>query len=185
VRRSIQIIALSLALLGLIPWARAADTPKLSDYFGSYVGRADETNGGRELRDIDIVISPYQDGGFQIEWVNVTLVDGRRDVPGVKRRQSVAIFVPVKDRGYFVEAPAFNPFKLRDETQPLQGEAIRWAALDPDGLHVNAFVVLEDGRYELQTYTRTLTETGLELKFERVVDGKTERQLTGHAVRAD
>jgi hypothetical protein len=171
--------------LSLLHGAAAAQTPKLTDYFGAFVGRAEEMNGGRELRDIDIVISPYQEGGFQIQWVNVTLVEGRRDVPGVKRRPAASLFVPAKDRGYFVESAAFNPFKLRDEVEPLHGEAVRWATLDEHGLHVNAFVVLEDGRYELQTYTRRLTGDGLDLKFERIVDGKVERRLSGHAVRAD
>jgi hypothetical protein len=32
---------------------------------------------------MDIVIEPYHEDGFRIQWVNVTLVDGRRDLPGV------------------------------------------------------------------------------------------------------
>src|SRR5262249_22170185 len=121
----------------------------------------------------------------EIQWTNVTLVDGRRDVPGVRRRPAASIFVPAKDRGFFVESSGFNPFQLRDEVAPLKGDAIRWAALDREGLHVYVFVVLEDGRYEMQTYTRRLTDTGLELSFERVVDGKVERRMSGRAVRAE
>jgi hypothetical protein len=37
----------------------------------------------------------------------------------------------------------------------------------------------------MQTYTRRLTDDGLELTFERVMDGTVVRRMTGHAVRAD
>lgn len=85
----------------------------------------------------------------------------------------------------FVEAREFDPFRLKDDVQPMRGEPVRWAGLDEDGLHVNAFVLLEDGRYEMQIYTRRLTDIGLELEFERVVDGQPVRRMTGRAVRAD
>ena len=175
-----------LLLVGLAAPALAAG-PELGAYFGSFVGRALDASldsGRKEERDIDIVISPYQKGGFRIDWTNVTLVDGRRDVPGVKRRPSSVIFVP-SERGIFVESREFNPFKLKDDVQPMDGEAVRWAALDDDGLHVNSFVLLEDGRYELQIYARRLTDIGLDLEFERVVDGRAVRRMTGRAVRAD
>jgi hypothetical protein len=162
--------------------------PALERYFGAYVGRAVEEaldSGKREERDIDVIIAPYKRDGFRIEWSNVSLVDGRRDVPGVKRRVSAVIFVPAKDRDLFVEAEEFNPFKERDEAQPMRGEAVRWAALDEDGLHVVVFVLLEDGRYELQEYTRSLSDVGLDLTFERIVDGAVVRRMTGRAVRAD
>ncbi|HMR33418.1 MAG TPA: hypothetical protein PKA13_20895 [Geminicoccaceae bacterium] len=166
----------------------SAGPPRLADYFGSYVGRAVERpqeGGAAEERDIDIVISPYKNDGFRIDWTNVTLVDGRRDVPGVKRRPSSVIFVPGDGKGLFVESREFDPFKLKDDVQAMQGEPVRWAGLDEDGLHVNAFVLLEDGRYEMQIYTRRLTEVGLDLTFERVVDGEPVRRMTGRAVRAD
>jgi hypothetical protein len=181
---------LLLLCLALLPgWtAQGAGPPALADYFGSYVGRAldQPLDGGRsEERDIDIVISAYKKDGFRIDWTNVTLVDGRRDVPGVKRRPSSVIFVPAPERGFFVESKEFNPFRLKDDAQPMQGEPVRWAGIDAEGLHVNAFVLLEDGRYEMQVYTRRLTDIGLDLQFERVVDGQPVRRMTGRAVRAD
>lgn len=173
----------------LVGWDPAwAETAALERYFGAYVGRAVEQDGDgrvREERDIDIVISPYKRGGFQIEWVNVTLVDGRRDVPGVRRRPAESLFVPATNADFYVAAPEFNPFRVREDVTALAGDAVRWAALDARGLHVYAFVILEDGSYEMATYTRRLTETGLALEFERVLDGKVVRRMVGHAVRAD
>jgi hypothetical protein len=186
-RRLGAILAAALVLAAAAA-AHAAGSPALEAYFGSYVGRAVERDSAgevREERDIDIVIRPYKQGGFEIEWVNVTLVGGRRDVPGVKRRPAASLFVPSEDRDFFVESPGFNPFKLREDVTAMEGGAVRWAALDENGLHVYAFVVLEDGRYEMATYTRRLNETGIELEFERVVDGLPVRRLTGRAVRAD
>jgi len=60
---------------------------------------------------------------------------------------------------------------------------VRWAVHDAAGLHVYSFVILDDGRYELQTYTRRRVGTGLELRYERVVDGKLLRTIDGRAVR--
>jgi hypothetical protein len=186
VARTLSVLACVTALLAALPTLAAQ--PSLDGYFGAYVGRAvDEVTeaSAPEERDIDIVIAPYKKDGFRIEWTNVSLVDSRRDVPGVKRRVSAVIFVPAKDRDLFVEAEEFNPFKERDEAQPMQGEAVRWAALDERGLHVVVFVLLEDGRYELQEYTRSLTEIGLDLTYERIVDGEVVRRMTGRTVRAD
>ena len=44
---------------------------------------------------------------------------------------------------------------------------------------------LEDGRYELQVYDRTLTDIGLDIKFQRIVDGEVMRQITGTTARAN
>ena len=104
---------------------------------------------------MDIVIEPYKQGGFRIQWVNVSLVDGKRAVPGVERRVQTVLFEPAQDRGFFMEAAESNPFREREETRPMRGDPVRWASLDDQGLHVYSFVVLEDGRYELQVYDRT------------------------------
>jgi hypothetical protein len=167
----------------------AADTAsQLKDQMGTYLGRAtvrDADTNRTEEREIDVVISPFKGNGFRIRWVNVTLVDGRRDVPGVKRRVSELAFVPGKRPGFFVEAPEGNVFVEREEVTPLGGDPVRWAVLDADALHVLSFVVLDDGRYELQSYTRRRTAAGLELHYERVVDGKRLRAIEGRAVKVD
>ena len=46
-------------------------------------------------------------------------------------------------------------------------------------------MILDDGRYELQAYTRATTEEGMELEWQRIVDGRRLRHMTGKAVRAD
>lgn len=172
------------AVLFALPAAAAS----LADYFGSYVGVAEVRDAADrvvEQRDMDIVITPYRRRGFTIRWVNVTLVDGRRDLPGVERRVAEVTFEPQGDDGLFVEAQTVNPFVEREEMAPLAGDPLRWAKLGDTGIHVFSFVVLPNGRYELQTYTRRLTDVGLDLVFERVVDGDTLRRIDGRTVRAD
>lgn len=169
--------------------AAAADGPALlKDLMGTYLGRATvkalDTNQTEE-REIDVEISPFKGNGFRIRWVNVTLVDGRRDLPGVKRRVSELAFTPAKGRNFFVEAPESSIFGEREEVTPLGGDAIRWAVLDDAGLHVHSFVVLNDGRFELQTYSRRRTNRGIDLHYERVVDGKRLRTIEGRAVKAE
>jgi hypothetical protein len=179
--------ALALGALVLVPAALAA-RQDLSRFVGSYVGVAEVVNlatGEREDRHMDIEITPHDRYGLRLNWVNVTLVDGRRDVPGVERRVQSVLFQPAQGRDFLVEAAEGTPFRERERTRPMQGDPVRWAKVDDDRLHVYAFVVLDDGRYELQVYDRVLTETGLDILFERIVDGEVLRRITGSTVRAD
>jgi hypothetical protein len=161
----------------------------LEPFFGSYVGIAEvkdlRADGTVRQRDMDIVIEPYKEGGFKIHWVNVSLVDGKRAVPGVERRVQTVLFEPAEDRGFFVEVVESSPFRERGEMLPMRGDPVRWASLDDQGLHVYSFMVLEDGRYELQAYDRTLTDIGLDIRFQRIVDGALVREITGTTARAN
>lgn len=170
------------------PAPAAEPAPSLKPMLGVYLGRAtakDLDTGQAEERDIDVEVTPYERDGFRIRWVNVTLVDGRRNVPGVKRRVSELAFKPATGRGFFVEVPQRNVFAEREEVQPMGGDPVRWAVLDAAGLHVYSFVILNDGRYELQTYSRKRTATGIDLHYERVVDGRLLRTIDGQAVRVE
>jgi hypothetical protein len=177
-----------LALACLLPEAELRAAPNdLKPFFGSYVGVAtveDTKTGEIGQRDMDIVIQPYRDGGFRIDWINVTLVDGRRDLPGVERRVQSALFEPIEDRDMYVEVAAENLFQEREETQPMRGDPVRWASIDGPRMHVYAFEVLEDGTYELQIYDRVLTEKGIDIAFQRIVDGEVMRRISGTTARA-
>jgi hypothetical protein len=182
-------LAAALALMALTLAAPAgARAASLEPLFGTYVGVAqveDIAKGDVRQRDMDIVIEPYKQGGFKIQWVNVSLVNGKRAVPGVERRVQNVLFEPAQDRGFFIEAAESSPFREREETRPMRGDPVRWASLDDQGLHVYSFVVLEDGRYELQVNDRTLTEIGLDIRFQRIVDGAVMRRVTGTTARAN
>jgi len=160
----------------------------LTPFFGAFVGVAevqDLPSGDTRQRDMDIVIQPYQEDGFMIQWVNVTLVDGRRDLPGVERRVQRVLFEPAEDRDFYVEVEEGNPFREREETRPMHGDPVRWASLDGGRLHVYAFVVGEDGSYELQVYDRVLTDKGIDIEFQRIVDDVLMRRIFGTTARAE
>jgi hypothetical protein len=167
--------------------ASGSRAASLEPFFGTYVGVAevnDLNTGDVRARDMDIVIEPFREGGFKIQWINVTLVDGQRAVPGVERRVQTVLFEPAEDRAFFTEVQESNPFRERAETRPMRGDPVRWASLDDQGLHVYSFVVLADGSYELQIYDRTLTDIGLDIRFQRIVDGKVVRRILGTTARA-
>ncbi len=175
------------AILAIVAVSGAAVAEDLSRFYGTYVGRASAENlvtGAKEERDIDIVIAPFGDDGLRIDWITVGLVDGRRDLPGVRRRAQTALFKPSPDQNFLIEAEERNVFRERDEIEVIKGDPVRWTWVDDDTLHVCTFVVLEDGRYELQIYQRILTEAGMDILFERIVDGETIRRVTGKTVRA-
>jgi hypothetical protein len=180
------LLVVALALLA----APAALAGELDRFFGSYVGRAEEGGGGRpgELRDVDLVIAPEGRGGLVVRWTNVTLVDGRRDVPGVRRRTDEVRLMPAGEGRpalYLARAP-YDPFTERERPDPLAaGHPVRWATVEGDALRTYSLVVLDDGRYELQVYARTLTPEGIALDWRRIVDGETVRRMTGRTVRAD
>ena len=183
-RRVAVALAAGLALGGT---ALAAAPGGLERFAGTYVGVADETGAedpSRSRRDIDLVISLEAYGALRIAWSNVTLVNGRRDVPGVERRVDEVRLVPAPDRDFYLARQAYDPFTERRQPDPLGGDALRWATVTGDTLRTYSLAILDDGTYELQTYDRTLTPDGIRLDWRRSVDGQVVRQATGHAVRA-
>lgn len=177
---------LLLATSALLLVRPAAAQGGLERLFGIYVGTARVEDGeGRpvEQRDLDLSIEPFRRTGFRLRSITVSLVDGRRDVPGVVRREGESLFVPAPRRPYFVEFRDPNLFRPREEFQPMAGDPVRWAVVDGEGLHTYGFVLLEDGRFELQETRRMPTADGLELRFLRNVDGEIVRRVIGRAVR--
>lgn len=175
-----------LALITLVATPGSVLAADLSRFFGSYVGSAvveDPKTGAQRQRDIDIVVSPYRKDGLKIDWITVGLVDGRRDVPGVKRWSQTALFRPSDQRRFMVEVGEDSLFKERDDMVVIEGDPVRWTRVEDNILHACSFVVLEDGRYELQVYQRILTETGMNILFERIVDGEVIRRVKGSTVR--
>ena len=179
----------TLALLALVAAApAAAGPPGTEQLIGTFVGRAeDDPNLGRapEQRDIVMEIEPYQDSGLRLRWNNVTLVDGRRDLPGVKFRRDEMLLAPAPDRAFFLAAVGYDPFAVKKQTNLFEGDPLRWAVVAGESLDVFSFSILEDGTYEIQASRRHPRPDGVGLEFERIVDGEVMRHMSGHAVRAE
>jgi hypothetical protein len=159
----------------------------LRRFLGTYVGRAEEValdERVRVERDVDLTISPKGQDGLLLTWTNVTLVNGRRDVPGVQRRTDEMWLVPAPGRGFYHARAAYDPFSERRPLDAIAGgDPVRWSSMSDDSLQVYSFVILDDGRYELQIYVRALTSDGLSLDWKRYMDGELVAHMTGDLVR--
>jgi hypothetical protein len=154
---------------------------------GTFVGRAaDEPGVGKkqEQRDIVMEIMRYQEHGLRLRWNNVTLVDGRRDVPGVQFRRDEVVLVPAPERSFYLAGVGYDPFAEKKEPDAVGGDPLRWGSASGEALDLFTFTILEDGSYELQASRRHPDGDGVRLDFERVVDGEVMRHMTGRAVRA-
>ncbi len=174
---------LVLAWICLVPAPAAA---QVETFFGRYVGDGrlhDLVTGAVEERDLLTSIAPFGHGGFEIRWSSVVRVDGRRDVPGVRHLLRTLAFEPAEDGDYFVRAPDYDPFRLRERLEPMAGDALAWATVDGDTLDIYVFAVTGEGAGELQRHRRVLTETGLRLAYTSLVDGVVVSTGSGRMVR--
>ncbi|MEQ8968417.1 MAG: hypothetical protein RID91_21540 [Azospirillaceae bacterium] len=181
-------MALAAPVATLAPAAPAQDGGPVSPFVGTYVGTAevyDAEGALEERRDMDIVITDEPRGGFTVRWINVTLVDGRRDVPGVERRVDEVRFVEGEAPGVYVQETRGSLFERRRAIEPIEGDPMVWARIDGDSLGVFNFVIAGDGRYALQSYERILTDVGIDIVFRAIVEGEVVRRIEGHTVRVD
>ncbi len=182
--RTLMFGSLMAGALAAVP-AAAEDDP-VTPFLGTYVGSATVYNrdgGVEEQRDMDITVAEAARGAFTITWINVTLVDGRRDVPGVQRRVDVVTLTPGDRPGMYTEDMRQSMFETRRRMDPMAGDPVRWARIQGGRIGTYALVIGQDGGYELQTYERALTPAGLDIEFRRIINGVVERRITGHTVR--
>lgn len=180
-----RLLCFCLAALTLAAAPALADDP-IDPFVGTYLGYAtvrDDAGSVTEDREMDIVIEKRDGGAFTITWTNVSLVEGRRDIPGVKRRVDQVTLFPTDRPGVYVEEERGSMFSRSEDVEPLEGDPLRWAQVGNGRISVFSFVILEDGSYQLQIYQRMLTETGMDILFQRIVDGTVERQIEGSTAR--
>lgn len=180
-------LAIGLAIAAIFVAAPAlADS--IEPFIGTYVGTAQVLGPDGEIaevRDMDITIAKERGDGFRITWINVTLVDGRRDVSGVRRRVDEVVLEPGDRNGVYLEKTQRSLFERRQDVDVIAGDAMRWARIDGDSLGIFSLVVLENGGYQLQSYERILTEDGLRIEFSRVDNGEVTRRIVGRTVRVN
>lgn len=156
--------------------AYAAETEyPIEPFLGRYEGEAIvEYGDGLRERDIGVEIKPHGDG-FTVDWVTITRkADGR-----VKRKAYSVDFVPTHRTNIYASAMRRNMFGKAVPLDPLRGDPYMWAKISGPTLTVYAMFVTDEGGYEMQTYERTLTESGMSLRFSRVRDGEPLRAVTG------
>ncbi len=176
-RRSLAQLLIPLAVLFAAAPALAENLP-LEAFFGRFQGSGiaenrDSLYFGVTVRDFDVLIG--EDGnGFFVEWTSVIRGGGDPARPDVRRKVTRAAFEP---------APTPGVYRARRQGDPLAGEPYGWARIKDQTLSVYLMVIREDGGYELQSYDRTLTGSGMELRFMRLSDGEPVRRVTGRLVK--
>lgn len=154
----------------------AADRP-IEDFYGEYVGRSVAGN-GLDARDINITIEKVR-RGFNISWSTVT----HRN-PGQAKRKSYSIdFRRTERDNIFQSSMRKDVFGNRAPNDPMQGDPYVWARINDDTLSLYALIVTDDGSYDMQVYHRTLTATGMRLKFTRFLEGEAVKTITGELRR--
>lgn len=156
----------------------AASDVSIKAFAGHYVGTGIAKNDlsqyfGMTVRDLDVRIIPQGDG-FALTWTTVIRRGGDPDDPDVKRKTASLSFVPT-DRPHVFRAATVG--------DPLAGTPFVWARIAGQTLTVHSLVIHDDGSYEIQSYDRTLTGSGMELRFTRVRDGEPVRTVTGNLAK--
>ena len=169
-------------VIAALLWSSSPIAADIEAFYGAYAGRGVARSSGGELtdRDLSVEIGPDKKGkGFVLAWSTVSQrSDGRQ-----KRKDYRIRFVPGGRDNVYSSAMRINMFGRAVPLDPLKGDPYVWAAVSGRTLKVHALVVTEGFGYEMQTYERTLTKEGMDLKFTRVRDDERLRDLQAKLVR--
>jgi hypothetical protein len=156
--------------------AVGAQTLDIEDFYGHFEGKAMDAAGGViEGRDISVDIKEGRKGGFNLSWsTEIQRADGR-----VKRKSYTVGFVTSGTDNVYASAMRKNVFGKAVPLDPMKGQPYVWATLSGATLTVYALVITDQHGYEMQTYRRTRTDTGMELEFHRVRDGVRLKDIRG------
>ncbi len=149
---------------------------KINDFFGTYVGQSDRAIvKGVAARDASVTIRANGKSGFHLSWKTVI----RRTARKPKVKSYAIAFTRNSKRGFlYASAMKKNIFGHMVPLDPLSGDPYVWASLQDKTLTVWALFIIDDGGYEIQIYKRSLIPGGLQLRFERVRNGKTKKLIT-------
>lgn len=176
-KRFLGIAMVLTVALALAPDAGAKDL-SIKAFYGAYSGSGiantkDSLYFGITMRDLDVAIRP-QGQGFRVQWTTVLRQGGTPDNPRVRRKSSAIDFLPTTNPRRFMSA---------GRTNPLSPNGLAWARLKDRTLTVYVLVIKDNGKYTLQSYARTVSGSGMDLKFTRIKDGAATRSVTGKLIK--
>jgi len=152
-----------------------AGAATIADFAGSYKGTAEirSEDGTTRKRDMSVDISVTKKG-FKVEWSTVTY---KPDGSAKEKTYSID-FIPTDRSGVFAAAMRKNVFGHEVQLDPMKGEPYVWSHLHGDTLTVFSLFVDEQGEYEMQQFSRTLADGGLQLEFSSVRNGEKQRAIS-------
>jgi hypothetical protein len=171
-------VIMTAAAVGAWPAAAAGDRP-IADFFGQYRGKT-ISEAGDELspRDLDVRIKAEENGGFTLHWTTVI-----RRADGPKHQSYTINFRRTNRPSIYSSAMRRDQFNNTVPLDPLKGEPYVWGRISGDTLSVYALLITDEGGYEIQVYDRTLTPSGMSLRFSRIRDGQQLRLISGELER--
>ncbi|WP_119420509.1 hypothetical protein [Desertibaculum subflavum] len=163
-------------VIGVAVPAAAADL-NISAFYGRWQGNAiSETDKSITFavtaRDMDVLIQPAGNG-FRVSWTTIRRQKGDPRNPTLEKRAAELVFRPAAQPGIW---------RAEGSADPMQGQ-FAWAGIQGRTLTVNVMVIGAGGSYELQSFARRLTDMGMELEFDRIVDGDKVRTAKGRLVK--
>jgi hypothetical protein len=169
--------AASPALAQPRPLQSGRDLP-LAAFFGRFTGSGiaageDADYLGVTQRDLDVEIQA-QGSGFSARWSTVVRQGGTPGNPRVRTREVALTFVPVGRPGIY---------RANESGDPTAGQALVWARLRGNTLYIYEINMIDDGRWDVQTYARTVSGSGMQLEYTRLVDGERRRIVRGRMVK--
>lgn len=173
------VTALWLTLVSAAPVSAANDLG-IDAFYGAWRGSAISESEVSvyfhvTARDIGITVKPAGEGRFELTTVTIKRKTGDPENPTEERDIRTTIFQAAENGVYWAT----------DAGDPARGGAMRWARLDENALIISSFTVREDGKSELQTYRREITDRGMDLTYTRTVDGSLVRTVNGQLVRIE
>jgi len=169
------LILVLFGLLGSVLPAAAADL-EIAAFQGRWQGTAiSETDRSITFavtaRDLDVSIQP-SGSGFRLAWTTIRRQKGDPANPRLEKVEQALTFVPAGPKVWRAEG----------SSDPLSAP-FGWAGIRGQTLTVNVLTLGAGGSYEIQSFERTLTGGGMELQFDRIVDGEKVRTAKGRLVK--
>ena len=176
-QRFFLVIGMCLLLAACNFREQGAANNKWSEFYGTYKGNAENVViGEMKERELTVVIKPWKDKGFTVEWVTVISRDG-----GATKNADMSIdFYPSERSGMYASAMTTDLFGQATPFNPMGADAdpYVWAGLEGKTLTVSALYVIDGGGFEMQVYKRTINDEGLFLEFERLNNGEKIAQVS-------
>lgn len=160
-----------------VPREASRDLP-IAAFFGRFSGSGlaageDADYLGVTQRDIDVEIAA-SGNGFRASWTTVLRQGGAPGNPNIRRRATALNFVPMDRPGQY---------RAVESGSLLSGQPVSWARIRGQTLYIYELNLTEDGRWDVQTYARTLSGAGMQLQYTRLVDGERMRIVRGRLVK--
>lgn len=179
--RFIRSLMIAAAVTFAIPAALPAAAENLSPkaFYGAYSGTGiarskDSFYFGITMRDLDVEIRPSGEDGFSVSWTTVLRQGGTPENPDVRKKTTKIDFKPTA-----------NPktWKAVNRTDAYSEEGMSWARISGQTMTTYIMTISKNGKYNIQSYARTVSGRGMDLEFTRIKDGDTTRTVKAKLVK--